>query len=855
MHRSRALRLGLLAVVLAWPASVHAQGRLIVGDHHPIHIDSNGPSDVEPSITPTSRIYTVYHPDATYIALHFNRFDLGRGEYVVISDPSGNQAYTMEGKGKMGAVKFWARHVRGDTAVIELVTADQEPDKGFVIDEYAAGFVDLGTPDSSRAICGVDDKDNAICYETSHPVEYDHARAVARLLINGSSLCTGWLASSNNHLLTNEHCISSAASALNTDYEFMAEAPNCTDSNCQLCWPGTVFSGATFIQDNANLDYCLVQIDSGNPAATYGYMEIDDRVAVPGEQIYIPQHPGGRAKELGIFSSHSSDPGGICHVYSITEPPCSGSGYSDVGYFCDTEGGSSGSPVLATSTNKVIALHHCANCPNRGVPINLVYAEIGDIVVSSGLNVTPDAGLESEGDLGGPFLPDSAVYTLENIGDTSFDYTVTKTQPWVSLSDTGGPLGPGATTDVTVSINSDAGTLPEGMYSDAVQFTNTTDHVGDTIRSVDLTVGVPRVIYSWTFETDPGWTTEGLWAFGVPTGGGGQYGGPDPTSGFTGANVYGYNLSGDYENFLPELHLTTTPIDCSNVSAVTLRFQRWLGVEQPVYDHAYVRVSNNGTDWVTVWENTAEIADTSWVRQEIDISAVADNQPTVYLRWTMGTTDSGWQYCGWNLDDVEILALGGCNFNDTCEAGEDCATCPDDCFTGDSLGCGNGVCETILLEDCLSCPEDCNGKQGGKPSDRYCCGDGDGIGPVGCADPRCTGSGNTCSDFTVTSSCCGDLVCEGWEDSLNCSVDCGACGNGTCEPGEDSCSCPADCGAPPPTETDCTDGIDNDCDGLLDCDDAIDCGADPACVCLGRGESCTDDGQCCSNRCHRGACK
>jgi hypothetical protein len=35
----------------------------------------------------------------------------------------------------------------------------------------------------------------------------------------------------------------------------------------------------------------------------------------------------------------------------------------------------------------------------------------------------------------------------------------------------------------------------------------------------------------------------------------------------------------------------------------------------------------------------------------------ADNQPTVYLRWTMGITDSGWTYCGWNIDDVEIWGV------------------------------------------------------------------------------------------------------------------------------------------------------------------------------------------------------
>lgn len=48
------------------------------------------------------------------------------------------------------------------------------------------------------------------------------------------------------------------------------------------------------------------------------------------------------------------------------------------------------------------------------------------------------------------------------------------------------------------------------------------------------------------------------------------------------------------------------------------------------------------------------------------------------------------------------------------------------------------------------------------------------------------------------------------------------CGNGVLDPGETPCNCPQDAGAPPATETSCTDGIDNDCDGLVD-------GADPDC--------------------------
>ncbi len=171
-------------------------------------------------------------------------------------------------------------------------------------------------------------------------------------------------------------------------------------------------------------------------------------------------------------------------------------------------------------------------------------------------------------------------------------------------------------------------------------------------------------------STDPGWTTEGDWAYGEPTGNGGSSGGPDPTSGHTGTNVYGYNLSGDYPNDLPERHLTSSSIDCTGMNNTYLRFWRWLGVETPIYDHAYVRVSTDGSSWTTVWENPEEITDDSWVEMEIDISAVADNQPTVYLRWTMGTSDGGWISCGWNIDDIEVVSY-------------DCATwmCGD--FNGD----------------------------------------------------------------------------------------------------------------------------------------------------------------------------
>jgi hypothetical protein len=370
------------------PGTVPAQGPLTVGAEYRIQVDSAGHSDVHGFSTKTGRVYVIEHEGATYISIHFSRFDLAPGERVIISDPLRVQSYTMTGHGKLAAGTFWAQHIKGDTAILEYVIAAPQLGKGFIIDKYAAGFATVGGSQTS-AICGVNDLKNAVCYRASNPIEYERGRAVARLLINGVDFCTGWLASANNHLLTNEHCISSPTDALNTDYEFGAEAPNCNDPNCEYCFPGSLSSGATFIKGNPALDYALVQIAAGNPAGSFGFLEIESRPPVLGEQIYIPQHPGGRAKEFGIESSENT--AGVCRVDSVTEPGCSSASYNDVGYNCDTQGGSSGSPVLAASSHKVIALHHCEgnslNCggpildaPNRGVPMNRICCEISEDV-------------------------------------------------------------------------------------------------------------------------------------------------------------------------------------------------------------------------------------------------------------------------------------------------------------------------------------------------------------------------------------------------------------------------------------------------------------------------------------------
>ncbi|MCH7871425.1 MAG: proprotein convertase P-domain-containing protein, partial [Planctomycetes bacterium] len=185
------------------------------------------------------------------------------------------------------------------------------------------------------------------------------------------------------------------------------------------------------------------------------------------------------------------------------------------------------------------------------------------------------------------------------------------------------------------------------------------DGMNSIAADVALTIGtrLRALFFDMEVAPEPAWEMEGEWSFGEPSGAGGANGGPDPSSGFTGENVFGYNLTGDYDNNMSEQHLTTSPLDFTGLSGVTLRFRRWLGVESSAYDRAYVRVSTNGVDWTTVWENQRELADTDWQRVELDIADIADDQPEVQIRWTLGATDASFVYCGWNIDDVEILAL------------------------------------------------------------------------------------------------------------------------------------------------------------------------------------------------------
>jgi hypothetical protein len=176
------------------------------------------------------------------------------------------------------------------------------------------------------------------------------------------------------------------------------------------------------------------------------------------------------------------------------------------------------------------------------------------------------------------------------------------------------------------------------------------------------------IIFSDDFESDKGWSLIDEFQRDNPNGLGGEdEGNPDPSSAFQGSNVLGTDLTGlggtggnpegDYAGGLGDrAYKATSPvINCNNYTEVKLNFKRWLNVEDPEFDSVQIDVSTDGgSTWDNVWYNDKSYTDNSWNDHTVDISAYADNSDQVKVRYTVGETDFGGFYSGWNIDMFKL---------------------------------------------------------------------------------------------------------------------------------------------------------------------------------------------------------
>ncbi len=725
---------------------------------------------------------------ALSLNLGFTRYQMPAGGTMFIYSADHNNVigpFTADDNETHG--ELWTPVILADDIIVEVTLPQtiRTDELDLELARINVGYRFFGEEQGLRSgACNVD----VVCPEGD--AWRDEIPAIGVISTGGSLFCSGFMVNNTAedetpYFMTAHHCSITSGNAASLVVYWNYESPTCGQHGGGSLseWQSGSYFRATYTPS----DFTLVELDDDpNPDWGITFAGWDHSSADATSACGI-HHPNCDEKSISFEYQPTTTTS-----YLGTATPGDGSHVRitdwDVG---TTEPGSSGSPLFNQSHHVIGQLHGgYAACGNDSSdwygrfsmswtgggssstrlsdwldPGNTGVTSLDTYVPGRGLGVTPETNLMLNGPIAGPFSPASSDFTLENMSDTGIDYSVTATASWLTVVNGAGSLGPNATTTVSIDVNSNALTLPEGNYSDMISFVNTTDHAGDTTRIVSLRVGgpawdpvayddsvmtpmnlatsmtfsasdpngdsltyeidslpasgylidpnggiiieagdlpytlaggadmvtyqppcgvdyvdsftfrawdasaasnvatitlnvtalAPHVVHSFPLDSDPGWATEGNWAFGPPTGGGTHS--RDPSSGNTGLYVYGYNLAGDYAQSMPVYALTTTAIDCANLSSTELRFYRWLGVES--YDTASVEVSNDDTNWTQIWENPSNvsISDDHWTQQSYDISAVADGQSTVYIRWNMGPTDNTVSYPGWNIDDVEIWGV------------------------------------------------------------------------------------------------------------------------------------------------------------------------------------------------------
>ena len=479
------------------------------------------------------REFTIDTLDATFVKVHFDYFNLPKGLSVEVSDPKRREVYRYGNRqrddftvdramGQNGTTGFSAMSISGPTAIVRLVGVAREPwtrahgvRVSRILEGYPEDMLAAVQPETlggagTLATC-VNDKRSAVCYATTDPVAYDRSRPVARLVLARGSNCTAWRVGPNNHMFTNQHCIRTADEAASAEVWFNYQATTCGGTTA-----GTVVkvSGASLLKTHGAYDFALFTVNNFASIAQFGYLGLDVRTPVQNEEIDIAQHPGARLKELAVVSDHVG--GGRCIIDEPLHDNLWGT-LSDTAYRCDTEGGSSGSPVLARATNKVLALHHVTygSCLNGGVQFAYIWPEVSSFfggvvpdgdnggppgnappvanfsVVSSGLSATfTDTSTDSDGTIASRLwtFGDGTTSTLANPAKTyaaAGTYSVS-----LKVTDNGG-LNTTVTKAVTVSSANAPPVAGFGFTTSGLTatFTDTSTDAGGSIASRSWTFG------------------------------------------------------------------------------------------------------------------------------------------------------------------------------------------------------------------------------------------------------------------------------------------------------------------------------------------------------------------------------
>ncbi len=291
-------------------------------------------------------------PGATGVRLHLEDVNLPNGAELYVYDRHDQAFGPYSTKGNL-----WTNTVAGDEIVLQLhlplrsAMASLSAKSLFRVTEvsHLGNRFSLGF-NFNKTFCSWNDSciTNAECESIPNSVQ-PIQDGVAYLLFDlpgGTFLCSGGLLNDTGntgtpYLLTANHCFSTESAADSLEAYFQWTVSCGASCGTQYFPPGSVprTLGADLLATSSNTDFTLVQLDQAAPAGSTFLGWTTAAVAnSSGTNLYRISHPSGSPQAYSEQSVNTT--AGTCSTL-----PRGNFIYSDA-TLADTEGGSSGSPVV-----------------------------------------------------------------------------------------------------------------------------------------------------------------------------------------------------------------------------------------------------------------------------------------------------------------------------------------------------------------------------------------------------------------------------------------------------------------------------------------------------------------------------
>jgi len=151
-----------------------------------------------------------------------------------------------------------------------------------------------------------------------------------------TSTCTAWVISPS-FIMTNYHCVPGLEGEI-LAAQFVMNYLTTGQPQAEIDFYEV---GIVPLEADPDLDYAVVEV-AGDPTERYGQVNLDARDPVEGEELFIIHHPAGKPKKITRRN---------CRNARIAEN-------GDFHHYCDTLGGSSGSPVFSDNDLSLVGLHY-----------------------------------------------------------------------------------------------------------------------------------------------------------------------------------------------------------------------------------------------------------------------------------------------------------------------------------------------------------------------------------------------------------------------------------------------------------------------------------------------------------------